>query len=106
MGEDFPYENTSGPMLRGDFLYVKWRVKNRMKPSEYIGQFEDKVDLRTRLPADITNFGIHFVVKDAQLYVYLIPPPGVWPAGALRSTAPATMSAYLKQHQIYPDQPK
>lgn len=106
MGEDFRAENTSGPMPRGDFLYVKWRIKNRMKPGEYIGHYEDKVDLRTRLPADITDCGIHFVVKGAQLYVYLIPPPGVWPAGALRPTAPARMSAYLKQHQIYPDQPK
>ena len=103
MGEDFPSERISGAMPRGDFLYVKWRIKNRMKPWEYIGTYEDKVDLRIRLPADITNCRIHFVVKGSQLYVYLIPPPGIWPAGALEPSAPARMSAYLKQHQIYPD---
>lgn len=106
LGQVFPGWNTSGPMLRGEFLYVKWRIKNHMKPWEYIGTYEDKVDLKIRLPADIANCGIHFVVKGAQLYIYLIPPPGVWPAGALKPSAPESMSAYLKQHQIYPDQPK
>jgi hypothetical protein len=106
MGEYFLSGGTSGPIPRGEFLYVKWRIKNRMRPWEYIGTYEDKVDLRNRLPADITGYLIHFVVKGSQLYVYLLPPPGTWPAGALKPSAPESMSAYLKQHQIYPDQHK
>ena len=106
MGEHFPYGSTFGAMPRGDFLYVKWRIKDSMKPGEYVGDFQDRVDLKSRLPVDISDCGIHFVVKEQQLYVYLIPPPGVWPAGAMRSSAPASMSAFLLQHQIYPDQSK
>ena len=95
-GKTFGQWITCGVMPRFEFLYVKWRLKAS-------GQvYEDKVDLTTRLPADITNCGIHFVIKGAQLYVYLIPPPGVWPARAMKPSAPA----YLKQHQVYPDQAK
>ena len=95
-GKVFPSWGTAGVMPRGEFLYVKWRLKAS-------GQvYEEKVDLTTRLPADIKDCGIHFVIKGAQLYVYLIPPPGVWPAGAMKAPA----AAYLKQHQIYPDQAK
>jgi len=99
LGRKFGQWNTTGVMPRGEFLYVKWRLK----PSGQV--YEDKVDLTTRLPADITNHRIHFVIKGAQLYVYLISPetekrPPSWPAGPLR------MYRDLKQHQIYPDQPK
>ena len=91
--------NTSGVMPRGEFLYVKWRLK----PSGEV--HEDKVDLTARLPADITGYRIHFVIKGAQLYVYLISPetdrrPASSPAGPLRRYSD------LKQHQIYPDQAK
>jgi len=106
MGQSFPYERIYGELPRADFLYVKWRIKDRMRPDQYLGSYQDRVDLRTRLPVDIDGFGIHFVVKGRQLYVYLIPPPGVWPAGAMRPSAPSSMSEFLKQHQIYPDQPK
>lgn len=103
MGEDFPSERISGAMPRGDFLYVKWRIKNRMKPWEYIGTYEDKVDLKTRLPADITGLRVHFVIKGSQLYVYLISPglkPKSEPAGPVREYSSQ------KQVQIYPDQQK
>jgi hypothetical protein len=57
-----------GAMTRGDSLYVKWRVRRT-------GQVcEDSVDLRGRLPADIADHRIYFMVRGAQLYVYLIPP--------------------------------
>lgn len=103
MGEHFAYGGTTGRMPRGDFLSVKWRIKNQMRPSEYIGYYEDKVDLRKRLPADITGLRIHFVIKGSQLYVYLISPElknASEPAGPVRE--------YLsqKQIQIYPDQVK
>jgi hypothetical protein len=101
LGEVFNAQLTSGVMPRAAFLYVKWRIKES-------GQvYEDRVDLTTRLPADITHCGIHFVVKGPQLYVYLIPPPGIFPPLAIRRAATdEKMAAYLKEHQIYPDQSK
>jgi hypothetical protein len=85
-----------GPMLRGDFLYVKWRIKNTGEV------FEDTVDLKNRLPADITNYRIHFVVKATQLYVYLISPqpnPPGWPI----YDPPGYI--HKKTFVIYPGQP-
>lgn len=103
MGQVFPAENTSGNMPRGDFLSVKWRIKNRMRPSEYIGYYDDKVDLRKRLPADMTGFRVHFVIKGAQLYVYLISPE-LKPAN--EHAGPVRRYVSRKQIQIYPDQTK
>lgn len=62
-----------GPMPRGDFLYVKWRIKSTGKV------LEDTVDFRSRLPADITDHRIHFVIRGSQLYVYLITPEKLTP---------------------------
>lgn len=60
-----------GAMLRGDFLYVKWRIRKT-------GQvFEDRVDLRKRLPSDLTNCRIHFVLNGSQLRVYVVYPQAV-----------------------------
>lgn len=56
----------SGPMVVGDSLYVKWRIKTTGEV------FQDTVDLRRRLPADIKDHKIRFVIKGAQLHVYLI----------------------------------
>lgn len=60
--------SVNGEMLRGDFLYVKWRVDSTGKV------YEDTVDLKSRLPRDITNHEIYFIVKGTQLTVYLITP--------------------------------
>lgn len=68
--------NVNGPMPLGDVLYVKWRDKTSGKTHE------DKVNLRALLPNDMTRQRIHFVVDDAQLFVYLIDPvprPTDWP---------------------------
>lgn len=68
--------NTNGAMLLGDALYVKWRIK---ATGEVL---EDTVDLKSRLPRDITDHRIQFVIKDKQLWVYLISPekrPSDWP---------------------------
>ncbi len=55
-------------MLVGESLYVKWRNKNT-------GQiYEDTVDLKKLLPRNIENHRIYFIVKDKQLFVYLITP--------------------------------
>ncbi len=84
-----------GAMLRGDFLFVKWRLKRT-------GQvYEDTVDLRSRLPADITDHRIHFAIKGSHLYVYLISPkrrpPDMPPNGPREFD-------YLQVVTIYPDQ--
>ena len=67
-GDTFGFQGVTGPMLRGSFLYVKWRIKTT-------GQiYEDTVDLRNRLPADIKDCRIYFIIHGPQLYVYLITP--------------------------------
>lgn len=97
-GETFPAQSTGGSMPKGEFLYVKWRLRGST------ATYEDTVDLNARLSKDITDHGIHFVVREKKLYVYLIPPPGVWPALALKNAAsnPQAME-WLKRNQIYPD---
>jgi hypothetical protein len=56
-----------GPV--GDFVYVKWRDKATQKV------YEDRVDLKSRLPAvkDMRGTKIYVLIDDNQLYVYLIP---------------------------------
>jgi hypothetical protein len=93
-GDTFGFQGVHGPMLRGDFLYVKWRIKTT-------GQiYEDTVDLRSRLPANITDCRIHFLIRGSQLYVYLITPQkrpiGEPPNGP-------KMYDDLKTLTIYPD---
>ena len=60
--------NISGEMLRGDTLYVKWRVKSTKKV------YEETVPLKQLLPRDITHQRIHFVVQEDRLFVYLVSP--------------------------------
>lgn len=107
MGQYFCCENIYGSILRGDFLYVKWRVKKpgalQLLLPEYSGTYEDKVDLKSRLPADIKGLRIHFVIRGSQLYVYLIWPydeKHEYPVGVLKNFGK------VKQMQIYPDQAK
>ena len=96
-GQIFGEGGTGGMMPRGDFLYVKWRMKASGKI------YEDKVDLRTRLPEDMTNYGIHFAIKESQLFVYLIPPPGNWIGVLLNRPLSDSDAAYINKLQIYPD---
>ncbi len=58
----------NGPMPIGDTLYVKWRIKATGEV------FEESVDLKRRLPWDITDHRIYFIVGGPQLYVYLVGP--------------------------------
>lgn len=57
-----------GEIRRGDDLYVKWQLKATGEV------FEETVDLKSRLPADIKGSRIYFMVRGSQLYVYLITP--------------------------------
>lgn len=58
--------NTTGEMLLGKDLYVKWRIKST-------GQvYEDTVDLTSRLPFSMNRKRLRFIVEGARLYVYVI----------------------------------
>ena len=102
--------NINGPMLRGEYLRVKWREKQSGEVRE------ETVDLRNRLPGNITDHRIHFVIRGTNLYVYAISPekvPGLCPADtrdAARTGTPEDrifrMYCDLKIIQIYPDQSK
>jgi hypothetical protein len=87
----------TGEMTRPDSLYVKWRVVAENKV------YEDTVDLRKRLPQSITDCTILFVVRGAQLYVYLVLPerrPAVFPPNGPRRFEDRKVTT------IYPDEPK
>lgn len=103
----------NGPMLIGDSLYVKWRIKSTGEV------YQDTVNLRSRLPADIKDHTIYFIIKGAQLYVYLISPdklnPNPCPPHDVllrlsKSDNPDDrilfMYCYRKISKIYPDQLK
>jgi hypothetical protein len=72
---------TSGDMIIGDFLYVKWKIKETGEI------FKDTVDLRNRLPRNLYDHKIYFVIRGSQLFVYLVTPdrspPGA-PSNGLR----------------------
>lgn len=95
--------NMSGDMPIGDFLYVKWRDKATGTV------YEDKVDLRKRLPSSKEMYGtdISFLIDENQLYIYLIPhtewgttlnhlPPGKPPNGP-------DSTKHLDVKTLYPD---
>lgn len=58
--------NTTGDMLLGKDLYVKWRIKST-------GQvYEDTVDLTSRLPYTMKRKRLRFIVEGEKLYVYVV----------------------------------
>lgn len=85
----------NGPMPVGDFLYVRWRLK----PTGEV--LEDKVDLRHRLPRDMTDQELTFVIEGRKLYVYLVTPQLV----TSQNKAPLLktwLSRYNRAYEIYP----
>ncbi|MEZ5646087.1 MAG: hypothetical protein R3E99_13140 [Burkholderiaceae bacterium] len=58
----------NGSMPIGEFLYVKWRIK---ASGEVLAE---RVDLRDRLPRDMTDHELTFVIDGRQLYVYVVTP--------------------------------
>jgi hypothetical protein len=50
----------------GDFIYMKWRVRSTGEV------FEDRVDLKGRLPRDMTDQQIYCVIDGEQLYVFIV----------------------------------
>ncbi len=79
---------------RNWWLNIKWRVISTSQ------EYEENIDLRNRLPKDMTNHELHFVIEGRQLIVYLITPerrpPDMPPIGP-------RASQYLKTLIIYPD---
>lgn len=108
------YAGTTGDIPLGDELTVKWRVKSTGNV------YQDTVKLSDRLPENMKNQKIRFVIKDSQLYVFVIsseksvPNPCLPRNQMCRITDPSCPSAYdrvfalycnVKFTQIYPDQP-
>ncbi|MBC7620630.1 MAG: hypothetical protein H7293_16875 [Candidatus Saccharibacteria bacterium] len=62
------FTSINATMPNGEYLYAKWRIKST---GEVI---EKRVDLRGRLPDNMLNHGITFVIDGQQLYIFLITP--------------------------------
>lgn len=91
------FEGVTGTMRRGDFLYAKWRIRSSQKV------YEDTVDLRNRLPANIADHRIVLMINGSQLWVYLVAPDkrsaGDLPNGPQRYRDRRVIT-------LYPDQAK
>jgi hypothetical protein len=78
----------------GDSLYVKWRVKSTGKI------YEETVDLKSRLPSDMNDKTVHFLINGSQLFVYLISKEGAAPG------APDCKASAYKDYkctELYPE---
>lgn len=89
----------NGAMPVGEFLYVKWRLK---ASGEVL---EERVDLRDRLPRDMTDHELTFVIEEKQLYVFVVTPE------RKRSyTEPPVLktwrSRFAKAYEVFPTQPQ
>ena len=83
----------TGEMVLGDSLYVKWRIKSTGEV------LEDTVDLNTRLPNDITDHKVYFVIHGREIHVYLVS-PDLRPPG--HPVVGPKKYQYFKVYQIYP----
>lgn len=84
----------TGYIPRGETLYVKWRIRATGEVRQ------ETVDLKSRLPRDISNQVITFNFKQDNLFVYLVTRE-VLPLGQ-KSDGPAKYD-YYKVYTIYPD---
>jgi hypothetical protein len=86
--------SVNGSIPVGEFLYVKWRIKETGE------EVEDKVDLRSRLPINMFDHRLTFVIDGKQLFIYLVTPQGK------KTDAPpilkTTQSRYYVTYEIYP----
>ena len=96
-GKPLQATSITGPMKRGDSLWVKWKIL----AEDNI--YEDTVDLKRRLPRNIEDHIVYFKVDGTQLYVYLISPERL--KGGEQSTGPRTYR-FRKVTIVYPDQNK
>jgi len=63
-----PRSSVNGSMPLGEFLYVKWRIK---ETGEVL---EDRVDLRERLPKNMAHHTLTFSIDERQLHVFVVTP--------------------------------
>lgn len=94
-GKSMQGTNINGPMPLGDALYVRWRIKATGQ------EFEDTVDLKSRLPANMERQRVYFVVQDTQLLVYVTDLTKPKPA-SMPIVGPFRVQSYVTR-QIYPD---
>lgn len=87
--------NVNGPIPVGEFLYVQWRVKGSGEV------LEQRVDLRERLPHNMTDHGLTFLMDGRQLYVYVTTPAVQHPWGKT-ATHRTWHSKYNVTYEIFP----
>ncbi|MFC3684800.1 hypothetical protein [Hydrogenophaga luteola] len=90
-----PSTGVNGPMPVGEFLHVKWRLKATGEV------FEERVDLRDRLPTDMTDQELTFVIDERRLYVYVVTPLAQAPGGKT-DTHRTWHSKYNVTYEIFP----
>jgi hypothetical protein len=91
-------DGVHGPMPVGEFLFVKWRVKATGEV------MEERVNLRDRLPKNMTNHEITFVIDGRQLHVFVVTPERKKAYGE----PPVLMtwrSNFAKTYEIFPSAP-
>lgn len=59
-------DKTGGKIVVGDYFYAKWRVNSTRK------EYEEKVDLKSRLPSDMDDKIIKIVFEESHLHIYLV----------------------------------
>ncbi len=65
-GQPLSQHGQSGPMLRGEELFVKWQDRKSGKV------FEKLVDLRGKLPPDLTGCEVTFQLFGDEIFVYVV----------------------------------
>lgn len=94
-GRSLQRTNVWGHMRRPDTLYVKWRIADEDRT------LEDTVDLRKRLPRNLTGSKVYFMVQGTQLEVYLI---SMGPRKSDSQGVGPKKFRHLEVTKIYPDQ--
>jgi hypothetical protein len=90
-----PGTGVNGPMPVGDFLQVKWRLHSTGEV------LEERVSLLDRLPRDMTDHELTFVIDGRQLYVYVVTPVAHKPWGKT-ATHRTWHSKYNVTYEIFP----
>lgn len=86
---------THGVIPVGDFLYVKWRLRTSGEV------FERTVDLKGKLPEDMKDHEITFVIDGGDLYVFLVTPT-LQPVTVTKPTLRTWRSRFRISREIYP----
>lgn len=85
----------SGSMPVGEFLFVKWKLKATGEV------FEQRVDLKDRLPKDMSGHELTFLMDGRQLYVYVVTPQPQ-PQSVKQRTNRSWLSRYNVAYEIFP----